>query len=280
MVSEPHGDEQLRLIADTIDERFLVDDLDGLGAVLDRQTAAGPRALALIGHSTPPYGRLKLGQTEIAADDPRVLDFFARRRDQLAALGITTVHLLGCYTAHRAESLATMKALAAVTGLPVLGTTILVSATSYDAGGFKASYTTAYLVDHDHPPSVGGWPLDDAQASGTAGALEVEALETVTLRVTSWPLVWPRDQRLSRLLPAIVDQTGHSMPGLLVEPDLELLIPTGSGFRRVDVILGGAAVRVFPGEHPCGIVYRVVEPGPLRSLVGPYLSTAHRAPSV
>jgi hypothetical protein len=90
--------------------------------------------------------------------------------------------------------------------------------------------------------------------------------------------VWPRDQRLSRLLPAIVDRTGQSIPGLLVEPDLELLIPTGSGFRRVDVILGATAIRVFPHEHPCGVVYRVVEPGPLRALIAPYLSTAHRAP--
>jgi hypothetical protein len=57
-----------------------------------------------------------------------------------------------------------------------------------------------------------------------------------------------------------------------------LLIPTGSGFRRVDVLLGGAAVRVFPEAHPCGVIYRVVEPGPLDALMRPHRSAAQRAP--
>jgi hypothetical protein len=160
----------------------------------------------------------------------------------------------------------------------VWGATTIISSTAYDRDGLTPTYASTYLADQDHPPILGTCPLDPAQASETVGPLEIDALETVTLRVTSWPLVWPRDQKLSRILPGLVDRTGLSIPGLLVEPDIELLIPTGSGFRRVDVLLGGAAVRVFPGAHPYGVIYRVVEPGPLDAFVRPHMSVTQRAP--
>ena len=278
VVSAPHGDEQLRLIADTIADRVLVEDLDGLGAVLDAETQSGPRVLSLVGHSTGLERRLRLGHTVISADDASVVGFFRRRRDQLAMLQVTQIRLLGCCTAVRAEGLAAMKAISTATGLPVLGAITILSASAYDRAGLRADYAAIYLADDDHPPAIHTCPLDATQAEATVGPLDVEALETVTLRVTSWPLVWPRDQRLSKLLPAIVDQVGFSLPGLLVEPDVEMLIPTGTGFRRVDVVLGGSALRVFPPKHPHGILYPVVEPGPLRSVLSAHIETAQRPP--
>jgi hypothetical protein len=159
VVSTPLGDVVLQRIADAMTDPVFVDDLTGLGGVLDRELGVGPRSLALIGHSTPLDRVLCLGETELSAC-PVVIEFFARRRDQLAALEIGAIHLLGCCTAVRPRGQAAMRAIADAAGVPVLGSITILSVTAYDRAGLRADYAAAYLVDADHAPVDGLCLLD------------------------------------------------------------------------------------------------------------------------
>lgn len=153
VVSAPHGDVQLQLIADTIHRRHLVEDLADLGRVLERELASGPRHLELVGHTMDGDGVLVLGATRLTAADPAVIGFFAELRARLAELGITSIRLLGCGTASHADGQAAIGAIASVAGVPVLGTIAPLTATAYGPDGLRDEISAVYLTEAPYVPA-------------------------------------------------------------------------------------------------------------------------------
>lgn len=151
---------QLERTAAAVGACCFVDDLAGLGDVLDRERARGQRALQLIGHSSSGDRLLWLGDTLLSADDAAVVAFFRQRRDQLHALAIGSIRLLGCFTALRPQGRAALRAIARATDLDVLGSIALLSWTAYEPGGLRDEYAAAYLIDQDHPTTHTWCPLD------------------------------------------------------------------------------------------------------------------------
>jgi hypothetical protein len=118
-----------------------VDALADLGPVLDQlaaRSAGGPCALDLVGHSTGPAHLLRLGDTIIDPIDPVVDRWFREvARDHLPArVGVVALRLIGCQTAVASASRRTLQRLADAVGLPVFGTTKLLTRSHFNDGGF------------------------------------------------------------------------------------------------------------------------------------------------
>ena len=160
VVSRPHGDVQLEHTASVVGDCYFVDDLWSLARVLDRERARGQRALQLIGHSSSGDRLLWLGETLLSADDEAVISFFRRRRDQLHALEVRSIRLLGCFTALRPQGRAALRAIARATELDVFGSISGLSWTAYEPGGLRPEYAAAYLVDQHHTTHYDFCPLD------------------------------------------------------------------------------------------------------------------------
>lgn len=118
-----------------------VDALADLRPVLEQaaaRSAGGPCALDLVGHSTGPAHLLRLGDTIIDMIDPAVDRWFRElARDHLPArAGVVALRLIGCQTAVASAARRTLQRLADAVGLPVFGTTKLLTRSHFNAGGF------------------------------------------------------------------------------------------------------------------------------------------------
>ena len=268
--------------------RLLVDPLpiDGR-ASLERQlgelaTVAGnhssqARTLDLIGHATTD-GLLRLGDWVIDGDSPTVNAFFRGIADVdlLPRLNVTSVRVLGCSTAVGTRARRTLRTLADLLGLEVLGTLGPIYSLHYDADGFGEQWRFLLSRASEVPasplilPPGDGAIGDDAATLALLRLLDIEALPRVPLRAVG---ATPRHLVISgaaRELLSLVDRTrGAQMPGLLAIPSHELaLLADASECHVAEVILDGHFLRVFPdGPQKPGIVYPVSDARHLLSLI-------------
>jgi hypothetical protein len=277
-------DVEMTQIQNAIEHKALVEgraDLETLfSGLLAIDGERIPKTLDLIGHSTG-KGFLKLGDWVIDASRPAVTAYFRELADNdvLPRLGIHSVRLLGCHTAATATTRATIRSLAELLGVPVLGSTTMLFASHYDANGFidRRQYLLAGPNDlHDGPP-------DDAETVvRSPRILDVDALPATALQPSrSWPhrLASPEDVRF--ILGLVRRSEGAPMPGLLAAPVCELAVPSAEPglYHSVQVLLGGAFVRVYPdGDHRPGIVYPVDDPHALHAHVESLQLVTQRIP--
>lgn len=102
----------------------------------------------LLGHSTRDHKLLRLGGTIIDALDPLVRRFFeeVERSQVLVAMNAVSVRLLGCETGVSPSGQRTLRMLADILGLPVLGSRKRLSKTHYTAQGFNAMFDPVLTV--------------------------------------------------------------------------------------------------------------------------------------
>lgn len=264
-----HDHELARLLA-VVEHKALVEgrlELEELFGVLlaARTTPPKPKTLDLVGHSTP-ASLLDLGGWVIDRNNPTVTAFFRELADQdvLPRLGVAAVRLLGCGTASTPRARDTIRALADLLGLPVLGSTSLVHAGHFHRDGFDPQWA-CLLAGPDEPAPPAPLPVQTA-----ARAFDVDVLPAIPLIVNA--TAWPRyhvDVHVARTLVASIRRTeGAEMDGLLATPLCEIAIPSArDGLHHVlQVLLDGRLVRVYPANGPA-LLYPVGDPQALLALV-------------
>jgi hypothetical protein len=280
-------DVEMTQIQNAIEHKALVEgraDLEALfSGLLASDGERTPKTLDLIGHSTG-KGFLKLGDWVIDGSRPAVTAYFRELADNdvLPRLGIQSMRLLGCQTAASPVTRATIRTLSELLGMPVLGATTVLFASHYDTNGFveRRHYLLAGPNDfHDEPAEDA-----DTLAVRSPRILDVDALPASPVHESSisWPyrLATADDARF--MLRLIRRAEGAPMPGLLAAPVCEVALPSAvSGlFHSLQVLLGGAFVRVYPdGDHRPGIVYPVDDPHALRARVESLQLVTQRIPS-
>ena len=237
-----------------------------------------PRTLDLIGHATTD-GLLRLGDFLIDGESPRVTAFFRGIADVdvLPRLGVTSVRILGCSTAVGARARRTLRSIADLLGLEVLGTLGPIYSLHYDADGFGEQWRFLLSRASEVPasplilPSTDSAPSDHAATLALLRILDIESLPRVALAP---PGATPRRHIVTndaaRELLSLVDRTrGAQMPGLLAIPSHELaLLADATSCHVAEVILDANFLRVFPeGPTKPGIVYPVSDARHLLSLI-------------
>ena len=279
-------DVEITQIQNAIEYKALVEGRADLEALFSGLLAIGgeqvPKTLDLIGHSTG-KGFLKLGDWVIDVSRPAVTAYFRELADNdvLPRLGIHSVRLLGCQTAGSPTTRATIRTLSELLGMPVFGSTTVLFAAHYDANGFieRRQYLLASANDfHDRPASEDSETLSQRSPR----ILDIDALPAAVVNAT---LPWPHrlaNHEDARLILRLVRRSeGAPMPGLLAAPVCELAVPSAEPglYHSVQVLLGGAFVRVYPdGDHRPGIVYPVDDPHALHAVVESLQLVTQRTP--
>jgi hypothetical protein len=241
-------------------------------------SATTPRTLDLIGHATSD-GLLRLGDWLIDGESPKVSAFFRGIADVelLPRLGVTSMRVLGCSTAVGARARRTLRILAELLDLEVLGTLGPIYSLHYDAEGFGEQWRFLLSRASEVPSSPVILPSPDAPAADHTATLallrilDIESLPRVPL--VAPPGSPPRHvvtNAAARELLSLVDRTrGAQMPGLLAIPSHELaLLADNTSCHVAEVILDGHFLRVFPeGSHKAGVVYPVSDARHLLALV-------------
>lgn len=244
-----------------------------------------PRTLDLIGHASTD-GLLRLGDWVIDGDSPRVTAFFRGLADVelLPRLGVTSVRVLGCSTGVGARARRTLRTLADLLGVEVLGTLAPIYSLHYDVDGFGDQWRFLLSRASEVPaspviaPSADVPSVDESASLAMVRTLDIEALPRVSLRAPEGSP--PRHLLVNgtaRELLSLVDRTrGAQMPGLLAIPSHELaLLADTSTCHVAEVILDGHFLRVFPdGPDKPGIVYPVSDARHLLAMVAA-LPTTH-----
>lgn len=116
----------------------------------------GTRTLDIIGHSTRDHQFLRIGTTPIDLHRPSVARVFEAIHSEnlLPTLGVVAVRLLGCSTAGQPTGQRTMRHLARLLGVRVLGSTKALMAAHYTPDGFNPKFEHL-LVE---APPLGGLP--------------------------------------------------------------------------------------------------------------------------
>jgi hypothetical protein len=237
--------------------RFLVD--------LTRTPPAHAASLDLIGSSMG-TGVLRLGRSTIDATVPEVLDVFEAigQEQLLPRLGIRVVRLVGARTATEQVAQDTLRRLRQFLGVPVLGTTSLVTRDDFTEDGFDRSLDCAFVDDR----GAGGprKPVVLPPATTPARSFGFDAIGIVresALPKVPWPrFVVPRTFDLRQLSNQVRD-AGHAIPGLLALPRCELLLPAGrmageERFRVIEVLFNWELIRIHGPSLPGGAIYPVV----------------------
>ncbi len=269
-------DPELERIHRALAQPIEIANRNDLADILGRRLATitgtpAPATLDLIGHAMPGTSLLRLGDWVVDAAQSSVIAFFRElaEHDVLSRLGITALRLIGCVTAGSAHGQYTMCALADVLGVEVYGTTDMICAAHYDAGGFSERYAHALVASAEVRGEVRKFEARADRAT-RARALDLDALPSEPLPVAfaaAWPLLVVDRAMAADILRMIRRHEGAEMPGLLAEPMCELALPDGDAtYVRMQVLLDGEFVRVFPRGVPAGIVYPVADVGGLRRL--------------
>jgi hypothetical protein len=273
-----HGvDGLIQSIRDVISQPVMVEGRADVEDVLGRLACANvgpaiPRTLDLIGHSTPDRSLLVLGDWVIDGTSSKVLSFFRGLADceALARLGVRAVRLLGCETAMSEGGRHTLMALSEILELEVFGTSQMIDAGSYDAGGFR--------TDREHllvsATEVGRQPMLTLVKRGGEPYRRVLDIDTLPSSPLGPSPTHPRriaDLSAARRLLALVRRTdGAQMAGPLAAPSCEIALPTTKPgwFHRVQLLMDGAFARVYPdGEDRPGVVFPVNDPAALRAIL-------------
>jgi len=254
-----------------------VDSLVGLHRLLTDLVRIAPThaaTLDLIGPSTG-TGVLQLGRSAIDATNPAVLDLFeAIGEEQLVhRLAIRAVRLLGARTATEQLGQDTLRRLRQFLGVPVLGTTSLLSRTSFGEHGLDRALDNELVDDRAAPARKPVVLPTTAPRTRPFGFDAVGIVKESALLPVTWPrFVVPRGFDLKTLTNQIRAGDGQALPGLLALPRCELLIPAGrmlgeERFRVLEVLFNWELVRVQGPTLPEAATYPVVSPQRFTRLV-------------
>lgn len=143
------SDAALRRTQAVVHEFVRVTGLPQLGQVLRRvrgcRLAEARRTLDLLAHADAD-GRLVLGTSLLAPDDGEVVAFAERHREDLRALGVERVRLLGCYTGHGDKARAALVYLRERLAVPVYGCVDTVGETLFDVDGLSPKWDTLFVA--------------------------------------------------------------------------------------------------------------------------------------
>ena len=276
-----HADAELARIQDRIDHRMLVDGRAELEEMLSRLLAVAeatgitqpPKTLDLIGHSVPVSSQLQLGDWVIDASSPIVTSFFRglAERNVLPRLGIHAVRLLGCHTACTPAGRRTLTALSDILGIEVYGTSNMIFANHYDAGGFHRDWRFLLVGSADirelastDAPTI---PADPSPRALDLDGLPAHVLDEPDVR---WPRRLVTTETAGKILRLVRRTEGAMMPGLLAAPSCELVLPSArpGAYHLAQILLDAAFVRVYPdGPVQPGVMYPVSEPHALQMIV-------------
>lgn len=279
-ISHTSPDATVQQVLDQVNHEHLVVDALGehgvqgvIGRLARRSPAPAPFSLDLIAHAR--RGVLHLGDWSVDGNGTTAA-LHGACRDELAGLALAEIRLLGCNTAITSEGQIAIRSLHRLFGVPVLGSKVPISARDFDGAGFRAE---AVLTDQDNLPAPSGPTLQRAgEWFVRFEQLPGQTLQSILPRLrreelsdvlrdwtrTRAQLRWPIRQLTHAQLDAVLV---HAMPelrrapGLLALPELELVVPLDGGFgapryHRVTVLLEGHWLRLYPREHPDGIVLR------------------------
>ena len=280
-------DTELAHIHAIVEDRLVVEGRADLERVLGALLAAvgprpAPRTLDLIGHATPGKALLLLGEWVIDATNATVASFFRElaEQDVMARLGVRALRLIGCLTADGGQARWTIGALADILGIEVYGTNNLVSASHFHPGGFAierefqlVSSTELKSREIERQPRAGG--------QATMQVLDIDALPIGESLAPSGPWVHrlATAADVADVLRVVHRHEGTATPGLLSVPACELVFPASArGVRRMQVLLDGSFVRIYPSPTAPGIMYPVDDPRAVATLIArlPVLATPRR----
>ncbi len=225
------------------------------------------RTLDLIGHSTPD-GLLRLGDWVLDGHRRTVTAFFRELADHdvLGRLGIQSLRLLGCETATTASARSTLCALSEILGIEVFGSRAMLMGAHYTPLGFSSDcmhvLVPASKLRGSSRPNHGGDPY--------RRTLDIGALPASPLVVRHWPVAIATGEQARQVVQLIRRDDGAYMPDAEVIPEVEIGLPsmTRSGwYHSLHVLNDGSFIRVFPDPGGPGVVFPVVDPGRLQSLV-------------
>jgi hypothetical protein len=283
LLAQPHlsvitrdPDRELGEIRSVLAHKVLVDgraELEAeLGRLLAQDVAPTPKTLDLIGHTTSDRSLLVLGDWVIDATSPTVTSFFRGLADQnvLERLGIRAVRLLGCNSADSAHGRWTICRLTDVLGVEVLGTTGLMLASYYTAGGLDPA--RRYLLTSSselRDKVVDPRPLD--RGTRATRELDLDGLPAQALPARrAWPIRLADRDDARAILRLVRRRDGSELPGLVAAPACEVAFPAASAgtYHLVQVLLDGEIVRVYPaGETGTALVYPVDDPHELKRVL-------------
>jgi len=271
-----HRDTELARIQDLVEHRLLVDGRGELEQVLGALLAAvGPRptpkTLDLIGHSSPGKALLLLGDWTIDASNATVVAFFRELAEQevMPRLGVRALRLLGCLTADSGQGRHTIQTLAEILDLEVYGTNNLIFSSHYNGAGFAVE-REFHLVSATELRSREVERQPRASGVASVQVLDVDLLPAAASLEPSgtWPHRLADEADMASVLRLVRRREGAGMPGLLSMPACELLFPSpGAGLRRMQVVLDGTFVRVYPTPDGPAILYPVDDARALATLI-------------
>ena len=250
----------------------LVRSLPALYRFLDERTRSGPTPdasqLDLIGPATG-QGLLQLGGSVIDGAVLPVLELFTRMADErvLPRLGIQELRLLGSRTAGEVAGQDTMRRLAQILRVRVVGATRLLFAIHFDPDGFDPAFDGLLADDGaaPHPHSVE--PELDGERAAPFAHDALLATAASDLRAVAWPrFVVPPTFDVVALSGLLRLGEGRLMPGLLALPRCELLVPARRppgatpSFHVIEILFNWTLVRIRDHANPGGVIYPVVSP--------------------
>jgi hypothetical protein len=235
------------------------------------------KTLDLIGHTRSRGSLLALGDWVIDTTSPVTAAFFRGLADHdvLPRLGIRALRLLGCNTAATPQGRATIRRLADLLGIDVLGARQLLHVGHWGPAGFRDEwqFLLAEAGEHDRADAAAA----PAVAAGPNGSpyprfFDIDALPSAPLTRHS-----PRYSRRIATPPAarailqlVRRREGAQMPGLLAQPSCELALPAvaADSYYIADVLLDGQFLRFYPdGPAASGILFPVDDAEALGAII-------------
>lgn len=266
-------DFELQHIARTVRHSVTVGGRRGFERLLDRLVtgaghAVGARTLDLVGH-TRSASLLVLGDWVLDGADPATQAWF----HELAAggvlprLGIRALRLLGCNTAATPRGRATMCELAGALGVEVVGSTQLLHAGHYDAGGFRECWSFLLVA-------TSTLRSREARAASPRHP-HPRVLDLAALPVVGLGAFAPRSPRrlvdaeaAREILRLVRRREGARLPG--ATPACELALPSAEphAYHIADVLLDGEFLQFYPdGMAATGVAFPVEDARALRRVV-------------
>lgn len=256
-----------------VDGRGDVEVLFGkLLAVGDRKGPRVTRTIDFVGHTTADQQLLQLGDWLLDGSRASVSAFFRELADHdvLQRLGIVAVRLIGSGTARTPAGVTTLHTLSRILSLEVFGTASVMHAAYFAAEGYRHEMrhllTSATdlrdVQDERYQPVYGASPR----------GLDLDALPALPLDAPAEmaaPLHVVPDAMARDLLQLISRHDPFALPGLLSMPSHELALPSSRPglYHRLQVVLDTMFVRSYPDPNGPSVMYPIVEPGALRSMI-------------
>lgn len=261
---------EVATIARKIDHKVMVGGREDFERVLCELLASqtevpASRSLDLIGHSTGDDSLLRLGSWVVDGRRLVVKAFFRELADHavFARLGITSVRLLGCETAITSAGRITLRTLAEILGVEVLGSRLMLDASHYAEAGFCAEH--ALVAARDVNDCMPVYPV----AGSVRRTLDIDALPASPLTARAWTVRVADVPAASSLLRLIRRGDGAQMPGLQAVPDSEVCLPSSTKpgwYAVLQIVQEGSFVRVYPEPNGPGVVFPVADPEALLSI--------------